>query len=37
MAVEQDSEGVAAEIGGDGELGRHSSGQGQELREATKT
>jgi hypothetical protein len=37
-AEEQDGEKeVAAEIGGDGELGRRSGGQGQELREATTT
>jgi hypothetical protein len=37
-AEEQDGEEeVAAEIGGDGELGRRSGGQGHELREATKT
>jgi hypothetical protein len=34
---EQDGKGVAAEIGGDGELRRRSGGQEQELREATKT
>jgi hypothetical protein len=34
---QDDKEGVAAEISGDGELGWRSGGQGQELREATKT